>query len=48
MVVIVSIIIGDNVIPGEVDRVGASDLEENALIFSDSDIEGLLVMLGTC
>lgn len=48
MAVVVSIIIGNNVISSEVDRVGTTDLEIYALVFSDGDIKGLLVMLATC
>jgi hypothetical protein len=45
MVVVVSVIVGDNVVASEVDGVRASDLEENTLVLSDGNIEGLLVVL---
>ena len=45
MVVVVSVIIRDNIVASEVDGMRASNLEENTLILSDGNIEGLLVML---
>ena len=48
MVMVVSIIVRDNVIASEVDGVGAGDFEENALVLSNGDIQGLLVMLLIC
>jgi hypothetical protein len=47
VVTVVSIIVRDNVVASEIDGVGAGDFEENALILSNGDIKGLLVMLLT-
>ena len=43
-----SIIVGNNVVAGEVDGVGARNLEENTLILGNSDVERLLIVLCIC
>ena len=48
MVVVVAIIIRDDVVASEVDCVGTGDFEEDSLILSDGDVEGLLVVLLNC
>ena len=45
MVVVVSIIVGNDVVTSEENRVSAGDLEENLLVLSDGDIERLLIVL---
>lgn len=45
VVVVVSIIIGNNIVTSEIDSVGSSNLEENTLVLTDSDIQWLLVVL---
>jgi hypothetical protein len=45
MVVVVSVIVRNDVVTSEEDRVSAGDLEKNLLVFSDGDIERLLIVL---
>lgn len=45
---IMAIVIWDNIVTGEVDGVGARNLEENALVLGNGDVERLLVVLYTC
>jgi hypothetical protein len=45
VVVVVSIIVWDQVVTSEVNGVGSGSLEEDALILTNGDVEGLLVVL---
>lgn len=48
VMVVVSVIIRDNVVSGQVNGVGARNFEEDTLILGDSNIERLLVILYAC
>jgi hypothetical protein len=45
MMVVVSVVIGDNIIASKVDGVGTSDLEEDSLILCNCNVKRLLVVL---
>lgn len=45
VVVVVSIIVWNQVVTSKMDGVGAGNLEENALVLTDSDVKSLLVVL---
>jgi hypothetical protein len=45
MTMVMTLIIRDDVVASQVDCVSARDLEEDALIFADGNVEGLLEVL---